>query len=145
MKIGFTGTRQGCTKEQRLTLKTILLQHADSTEFHHGAAIGADGEFAITVRRLLPRADIKAHPSNITDQVGYAALECSDEVFQPLPPLKRNERIVEACDLLIACPAGMAEELRSGTWATIRRARRAGKPIVFCWPDGTTTREEPHS
>lgn len=46
-------------------------------------------------------------------------------------PLARNRRIVAAVDVLIAAPETDREELRSGTWATIRYARAAGKPVVM--------------
>jgi hypothetical protein len=55
-----------------------------------------------------------------------------------LPALVRNRSVVEAAfgGLLIACPKG-PEVWRSGTWATIRYARRRGcVPLIF-WPDGT--------
>ena len=73
--------------------------------------------------------------------VGNLALDMSDEVRDPLPYLERNRAIVDACDILIACPKGMQEEQRSGTWATVRYARRRDRPIVIVWPDGTVTRE----
>lgn len=66
------------------------------------------------------------------------ALALADVVHEPRPPLERNRDVVDASDVLLACPGGMAEEQRSGTWATIRYARKAGKPVVIVWPDGTT-------
>jgi predicted Rossmann fold nucleotide-binding protein DprA/Smf involved in DNA uptake len=35
----------------------------------------------------------------------------------------------------------MEEELRSGTWATVRYARRIGRPITLLFPDGGVLRE----
>ena len=43
--------------------------------------------------------------------------------------------------MLIACPASADEELRSGTWATIRYARRKLKRIYLILPDGTVQEE----
>jgi hypothetical protein len=37
---------------------------------------------------------------------------------------------------VIAAPMSSAEILRSGTWATIRYARKAGKPVLIIWPNG---------
>lgn len=54
-------------------------------------------------------------------------------------PLDRNRDIVEAAEVLIACPDG-PERQRSGTWATIRHALRVGKPVVIVWPDGRVER-----
>ena len=50
----------------------------------------------------------------------------------PKPYLKRNEDIVNKCDVLIACPIDKNKEiLRSGTWATIRKARKLNKTIYL--------------
>ena len=48
-----------------------------------------------------------------------------------LPPLVRNARIVQAADLLIAAPEQDIEQLRSGTWATVRAARKKGIPVIM--------------
>lgn len=50
------------------------------------------------------------------------------------PPLKRNYDIVDACDILLAAPRTLTEELRSGTWATIRYARKTGKKYLILAP-----------
>jgi predicted Rossmann fold nucleotide-binding protein DprA/Smf involved in DNA uptake len=56
--------------------------------------------------------------------------------------MDRNARLVALGDMLLAFPATRAEELRSGTWSTIRRARKAGKRIVIVPLDGTEPWEE---
>lgn len=58
---------------------------------------------------------------------------------EPGPYLWRNHQIVDATSALIAAPFGFEEELRSGTWATVRYARKLGRPVRFFWPDGTTS------
>jgi cytosine/uracil/thiamine/allantoin permease len=62
-------------------------------------------------------------------------------VLEPGPYLWRNHQIVDATAALLACPFEFEEQLRSGTWATVRYARTLGRPIRFFWPDGTTTAE----
>lgn len=58
------------------------------------------------------------------------------------PPLVRDDDIAIDCDVLVACPAGTEASLpRSGTWATIRRARKLSRKIIIIWPDGSVTRE----
>jgi len=39
--------------------------------------------------------------------------------------------------LVLACPAQKREQLRSGTWATIRYARKTGVKMFVIFPDGT--------
>ncbi|WP_035982685.1 hypothetical protein [Leptospira meyeri] len=49
--------------------------------------------------------------------------------------LKRNQAIVMASNELWAFPSE-PEKVRFGTWATIRFARKTGKPVKLFWPDG---------
>jgi hypothetical protein len=51
-------------------------------------------------------------------------------IMRPRPYLKRNEDMIKKCDMLIACPIDKNKEiLRSGTWATIRKARKLNRII----------------
>ena len=60
-------------------------------------------------------------------------------VVRPRPPagrsaalmLRRDREIVAESHVMIAAPRTDREELRSGTWATVRYARQALKPIVM--------------
>jgi predicted Rossmann fold nucleotide-binding protein DprA/Smf involved in DNA uptake len=54
---------------------------------------------------------------------------------EPLPYLERNHAIVNESDFLIAAPDG-PETLRSGTWATVRYARKVGKRVLVIMPNG---------
>jgi hypothetical protein len=54
-----------------------------------------------------------------------------------ISPHDRNRAIVDASDLLIACPPVAVEEPRSRTWVAIRYARRVGKMVMIVYPDGT--------
>jgi len=58
--------------------------------------------------------------------------------------LKRDDALVRYCNVLAAFPRTSNEERRSGTWATIRRARKAGRFImVFPLDNSTPWREVP--
>lgn len=50
--------------------------------------------------------------------------------------LKRDDAMVRAADVLLAFPNSMREELRSGTWATIRRAWKRDVPVYYFPLDG---------
>ena len=133
MKIGFTGTRKGLTQEQKL--KLIYLQNKRSPiEFHHGDCIGADYDSDLIIRKInKTKLNIIIHPPNISTKRKY----CSSQfIREPKPYLERNKDIVNETDLLIACPKSDKEELRSGTWATIRYARKVGKKIIIILPNG---------
>ena len=51
--------------------------------------------------------------------------------------LKRNRKIIKKSDVLIATPGQKEEQLRSGTWATIRYARKRPIAIWRIAPDTT--------
>lgn len=133
MKIGFTGTRQGLTDAQIIFLSNILSSIPVIHEFHHGDCVGADQ----TVHKLISQFGnpwIVGHPP--IDPKFRAFTRCH-ETREPLPYLKRNHNIVDDTQRLLACPRGMNEVIRSGTWATIRYARKQNKLIKIIFPDGT--------
>jgi len=140
MRIGFTGTRYGMTMEQSDSLfRWLDGPLADSDVFHHGCASGADEEVVLCLKGQ-SAVTIVAHPSTLSGWFSLAAKDVSDAVWPTKEPLDRNRDIVDNCDVLLACPDG-PERVRSGTWATVRHARRCGKRVVIFWPDGTTTEE----
>ena len=140
MKIGFTGTRGGMTTEQHRSF-IAWIRDAAATEFHHGCCIGSDADAAeVASSRDLgfARPRIVAHPPINNSKVSATEQMFADETRPPLDYLTRNRNIVDACDVLLACPKG-PEERRSGTWSTIRYARKCGKRVVIFWPNGEVT------
>lgn len=141
MKIGFTGTRDGLTCEQHAAL-CEWVKTRKVTEFHHGACVGADCEAFDVFHQWAPGVKIVAHPPENNSLVSGNALEFSHEKRPRAPYLGRNRNIVDATDVLVACPKGPEEqEQRSGTWACVRYARRQGRKVFIVWPDGITTVE----
>ena len=136
---GFTGTSIGMTKEQGATVAK-LLTHAK--RFHHGDCVGSDEQ----AHTMVPEAcDIIIHPPKNPGKRAFCDLTKSGKsiaVLQEFEYLERNHHIVDACEVLIATPKGVTEEVRSGTWATIRYARKQNRCIIIVWPDGTFTRED---
>lgn len=133
MKIGFTGTQRGMTGHQLLSVDWWLgyfNQFGDITEIHHGGCIGADQEFHSMCLGLgLPVPIV--HPASDVDDSKRAYL--AGKIVQFIvakPALKRNHDIVDSVDILIATPAQNNEILRSGTWATIRYAKKVGRVII---------------
>lgn len=136
MKLGFTGTQSGMTEAQ----KAAFIEFIDDNEideFHHGDCIGSDSDAHVLVLESYRRIPIHLHPPTNPAKRAFCK---GDREFAPLPYLDRNREIVGLTNVLIATPKG-PEELRSGTWATIRYARKLGHPVVIVWPDGSSTRE----
>jgi hypothetical protein len=120
MKIGFTGTREGMSQQQKeeFVLKLFELQ---PTEFHHGDCEGADAEAHDIVREFFPNAKIHVHPPIYTNR---QACKDGDVHYDPDHYIPRDQKIVEMTEYLIGAPIRDEEERRSGTWTTIRYARK---------------------
>ena len=104
---------------------------------HHGDCIGADKNFHDLLFSF--RSYIVLHPPKNT--LYRAFCPNWDEIRPTKEYLDRNDDIAKKTDFMIACPKGFEEELRSGTWATIRRARKRHKDVYIIWPDGTVKKE----
>ncbi len=133
-QISFTGTQAGMTHAQRATFYVVLARVTGAGDWiHHGDCIGSDAqahdaaiEYALNVH---------IHPCTIPAKRAWC--QGASLMSIALPPLDRNRMMVDDCAELIATPRLMVEELRSGTWATIRYARKCRKPVHIIWPDGT--------
>lgn len=132
MRIGFTGTQQGMSRFQAVQFRQLITS-LGVTHLHHGDCVGAD-EQADGIARLLG-VEIIIHPPDDPSKRAFCA-QTGDIVWRPLPYLERNHDIVEESELLIAAPRGDQEQLRSGTWATVRYARKLLRSVVIL-PRGT--------
>ncbi|MFQ5741967.1 MAG: hypothetical protein ACE5HV_00080 [Acidobacteriota bacterium] len=130
MKLGFTGTQRGLDSFQWSKVRAYVHGLAPE-ECHHGDCIGADAEFHGICRGF--KFKIIVHPPLKRIKRAFCK---GDETLPALPYLERNRAIVDECDELLACPYERREQLRSGTWATIRYARKTGKPVRIIYPDG---------
>lgn len=120
IKIGFTGTKQGMTKGQESELQKLLPK--ERFEFHHGDCIGADTQ----AHKIAQNAVIFIHPPK---NPRFRGFNKSENILPEKDYLERNKDIVDATDYLIAAPKTRTEELRSGTWATIRYALKKNKEV----------------
>ena len=132
MRVGFTGTREGMTAPQRATLRKLLLEF-EGGEFHHGDCVGADAEahdIAVEIGY-----DIVIHPP-LRDKLRAHKSGC--EIREPKAYLDRNRDIADETDVVVATPSTFQEALHSGTWSTVRHARKTNKPVVIIFPNGST-------
>lgn len=140
-KIGFTGSREGPTKEQR-DMWGYVCKELIGIEAHNGCAIGVDRYVALNPTKQAQKRNWTAvfWPAN-QDGLNWAADVGRAYVKYGLlrevrPPLERNKCIVTESHGLIAMPITIEEQVRSGTWATIRYARKMGKPVLVIGPNG---------
>lgn len=131
--IGFTGNRYGLTKEQQTQIIGILNKYNNIIVLH-GDCIGSDTDFhnlCIEYKKLNPTTNLQIHIYPPTD-AKLRGFNLGDVIFETKPYLKRNKNIVTNSDILIGCPVDKNnEQTRSGTWSTIRLARKLNKQIYL--------------
>jgi hypothetical protein len=142
MIIGFTGTRNGMTNEQRQTVRNLLssmkADHADAIGCH-GDCVGADADFDALCKEF--GFTTYCLPCTFDSMRAW----CTEPRAERKPPMARNRDIVAQADVMIACPPN-AERIKSGsgTWATIGFSEKAGKPLHVVFPDGTIRDRKPN-
>ena len=147
MKIGFTGTREGMTQKQK-DIFVEITNRLFITEFHDGNCDGSDLQARdIVLENAKKPLTFHIHPHNkFVRSLSIKNNQLNHKVvIHPVkPPLERNHDIVDDCgeDAIVCCPKG-DEIVRSGTWATIRYAKKksveTGLNIYIIYPDGQTT------
>lgn len=129
MIIGFTGTQRDLRVDQFDRLYDLIKKLSPSIA-HHGDCIGADASFhAICLDLNIP---IVLHPPENESKRAFCAVSLM--TMTAVPYLDRNHNIVDACDVLIACPREQTEQRRSGTWSTVRYAQKRDKEIYLILP-----------
>jgi hypothetical protein len=132
VKIGFTGTRDGLSDDQRATVRALLIGLC-ATELHHGDCIGADAEMHGIAREL--GLKVIGHPPIKRELRAYCSF---DEEREPLGYFARNRAIVEETELLIGGVRSMQQQTSGGTWYTLDYAWKASKKSIVVWRDGST-------
>lgn len=128
LSVGITATHYGATSMQLEELRKILSKFKI---MHHGDCIGGD-EDAHNIAAELGMHIVIHPPIN----PAFRANCQGNEIRDKRDYIARNHDIVDETEELIAMPATNTEELRSGTWATIRYARRIGRKVTIIWPNG---------
>ena len=132
--IGVTATRAGLSEAQARKARWALEQLRDrhgATTLHHGDCVGGDADVAEVARELGYR--LVSHPCDLD---AYRAFVPSDEELPERDPIERNHDIVDASGYLLGFSPADHEIRRSGTWQTIRYARRLGRPRWVVGPSG---------
>lgn len=141
MKIGFTGTQKGMTEIQDIMFEKVMLR-SGVKEFHHGDCIGTDAKAHDIIKAAHISIQIVIHPPISSSK---RAFRTSDRMREPKPYLDRNKDIVNETEQLIATPGEMTEQLRSGTWSTIRYAVKMKRSVTIIYPDGSIAYRFPNA
>jgi hypothetical protein len=143
--VGITATRQDLPDIQRVAL-TELLTDRGVQVVRHGDCVG--GDEAAHLIALEAGKWIVVHPPINSRYRAYCGIRTGKAGFRdqitwvaPAEYMDRNHAIVTGSRWLYAVPKEFTEVLRSGTWATIRYARKLHVPRKIVWPDGSITEE----
>ena len=147
MILTLTATRRGITSAQRAAVPGLLAAYP--TTLLHGGAPGGDEELHELISGLrgflVSNCQVEVYPANASrhmfwkDKARFAPFALT--VQPPEHPLVRNQIMATRADHVLACPETAHEVLRSGTWTTVRAARRAGHRVTIIEPDGTVREE----
>lgn len=133
-KVGVTGSRYHIPDQQHAELKSRLwMLHGGCGPrvdpwLLHGDCSGADS-LAHDIAKAMGYF-IHVYPPKIDTfrafKVGFDLIEKPDAYYA------RNRAIAEECDVLVAVPKKPeSQDLRSGTWQTVRMARQLGKKVYI--------------
>jgi hypothetical protein len=139
MKIGFTGSKNGMTEQQKEVLAKLEVFTTGRVEVHHGDCIGSDADFHNIIRSISQKIIIITHPgfpAKNPQDLSLRAYCKSDNTTMAKSFFVRNRDIVDLTDLLIATPASKRET--GGTWFTINYSRQLNKKRIIIYPDGST-------
>lgn len=131
--IGITGTRTILTLFQTNWLDSWLTANTAKV-LHHGDCTGADDVASVKFHKY--GTYIIAHPGDVKKE--YQAHSIVNDLSLPVTDThRRNFAIVKLSDLLLAFPQGKEEDFpRSGTWQTVRIAKRLYRPHIIIYPEG---------
>jgi len=134
-----TGAQEPIGDYNTRVYNTFLTLDPKKDKVLTGACVGIDRVAAITAYALgfFVHTIIPANLAKIDEQF-FA--HCTTYEYMPKGTsyMDRNWRLVNhpdyPCDCLLAFPNQNEEILRSGTWSTVRRARKLGKEVRIISP-----------
>lgn len=137
--IAFTGEVE-LTRPQVSTVRCGVQHLAPADLYISGAAFGVDTVAGLTAIELHPHAEHRVyvpaawHNAEGVEQLhqrGAVVIEVDQAGSVGASYMARNDRMVAECTELVGFPYTAQEEVRSGTWATIRRARKAHRGLTI--------------
>lgn len=137
--LGFSGTGDADMAPRQLKQVRQLIGYVlRPTVMHFGDCVHADAQAFVIAKEFGVKTI--GHPPDNSRKRAFCEY---DEERPPRPYLLRNDDIArEGVDGLIAAPEGWVEVTRSGTWATVRYARKFKRHIWIVRPDGSVQEEQ---
>lgn len=134
MIVGVTVTRTGISPPQEAVARSALA-FMRAIRLHHGDCRRGDATLHTLARKLGIAVEI--HPPDKGALRAFCEALPGETVRPEKPYLGRNRDIVDAVGFMLALPENEdGEILRSGTWSTVRYARRVERPGLIVRPSG---------
>src|ERR1044072_4420894 len=132
--IAFTGPTELSPLQEAYVRRSVAGLRAD--RFVSGCAYGVDTQSMLSLWQefLVPAEYVLTIPKGNWHNAGLAYLGAANGwtlEYINGGYMARNSRTVELADELHAFPETPVPVLRSGTWATIRRAERKGIAVIY--------------
>lgn len=131
--VAFTGTQIGMSSPQLVAFEKVLASLTPKVLIH-GDCIGADAQAHDIAIAL--GVEVWIRPCTISYKRAYKKGKL---LAAPEDPLVRHRKMVDQAQALIACPKEMKQQLRSGTWATVRYASKLDILKWIVYPDGSVS------
>ena len=132
MFIAFTGSRNRLSDAQQFLIDLVITGLPAHVVYVTGACVGVDA-YVARLAHIVGRRVHTVVPMVYTAQfLDTHWMDHCDTSEEASTYRSRNTRMVELSDRLIAFPAypeNDSRSRRSGTWQTIRMARKAGKAV----------------
>lgn len=137
IELGVTASRKGISSHQANSFRGFLRINFIPIIFHNGCCVGGDEKTLKIVLGMYPDTKIYYHPPLNKTLVFKYETRKIDVVFPEKDYLDRNKCIVDSCKHLVCFPELNNETQRSGTWSTIRYARKVRRNHTIFYPDGS--------
>ena len=138
MNVGFTGSRNGMTPEQKeefVSVMEFLKIDLTAAVFHHGDCVGADAEAHDIAKEM--GFVIVIHPPESVQHRAWST--GADLIVEEKTYLARNRDIVINSDILIGTPPTNHHISYGGSWYTIDYSKKIPRCQTFIiYPNGLT-------
>lgn len=135
----FTGTRQGWTGAQFKGVRRVfhILKDQGCRTLLHGVCVGSDESADALAIDEFQFITVGYPGVNGQGQSPWRSHGCRCAMMPEEEYQIRDHKMVDRSEAVVATPKGMFEETRgSGTWLTIRYAKKQGKRLYIVYPTG---------
>ena len=133
--VSFIGTKRGMSKQQKVTVKDLLLFYAPKV-LVQGCCVGADAEAC----EMAVKLKIKCTGYFTFDEADTsetAKVLCKKEIAGPDNAYTRYMQIVDEGGVCLFCPHHPSRQTSGEVWDVLKYAKTLRKTKIIIYPDGS--------